>query len=339
MAQIGQEFKDVALQTVDTAGQKKVRSQRDELISALQGQAAGTAPSLAAAQMKATQDKSLAQQLAAAAASRGGNQAALQRQLAMNQQQAGAQNAQNAATLKLQEQQAAQANLGNTLNAQTSDLGASSTNYLNLGNAQLQSDTALEQAKIQAQTARENQGFIPRLMNRIGLKDGGSVDSSVEKAFTLKAADGFEGDTKLASELPIKSSAQEQSLASSLGQQAENANKNSVWEGIKAGALSLGKSALQNEMPEAFNAYNAYKQASSAISVPEVKRDINIIPSQISPIENKEDQMLMNAAMAAAAKDGGPIALKDGGDFVTAIMKQTQPKGYAKVLAARRNIK
>lgn len=85
--------------------QLQSRQGQQELIQALQKRAANidSAPSLAAAQLKSASDRSLAQQLAAAGAARGGNQAALQRQLQQSQAQQGQQLAQQSAEAALVE--------------------------------------------------------------------------------------------------------------------------------------------------------------------------------------------------------------------------------------------
>lgn len=88
------------------------RSQQQQLVGALQRQAAGQGPSIAEAQLRQAQDRSLSQQLAAAAAARGGNAALNQRSLA---RQAAASNqniAQQAAQARMAEQLQAQQQLG-----------------------------------------------------------------------------------------------------------------------------------------------------------------------------------------------------------------------------------
>lgn len=87
---------------------KAAQEQRKQLIESLQGQARGTSPSLAEAQLKAAQDRTLAQQVAAARAQRGGSPAALQRTLARSQAEAGQALAQQSAQAKIQEQAQAQ---------------------------------------------------------------------------------------------------------------------------------------------------------------------------------------------------------------------------------------
>lgn len=110
--ELGKEQADIA-RGLAAAGQrtaegaatsKQVFGQQQGLANTLLARASGQTPSLATAEMKAASDRSLAQQLAAAGASRGGNQAALQRSLAQAQATAGQQIAQQAGITSLQEQ-------------------------------------------------------------------------------------------------------------------------------------------------------------------------------------------------------------------------------------------
>jgi|GEM_PF-1947932 len=91
------------------------RNGQSSLIKDLQRQSAGKGPSLAEAQMKRAGDRGLAQQLAAAAAQRGGNQASLQRSLARGQQAQSADIAQQAGQARIQEQLSARQQLAGAL--------------------------------------------------------------------------------------------------------------------------------------------------------------------------------------------------------------------------------
>jgi hypothetical protein len=100
------------------------RAAAQGLITDLQAQSRGQAPSLADAQLRAAGNRNLAQQLSAAAAQRGGNPALLQRALVMQQGQQGRDLAEQSAQAKLQERQMAQSQLGSlTLGQQSADLG------------------------------------------------------------------------------------------------------------------------------------------------------------------------------------------------------------------------
>jgi hypothetical protein len=81
------------------------------LAQSLAQQASGQGPSLAETQMKAAQERSLAQQMAALSAARGGNAAANQRALAMGASQSNRQIGQDAASAKIMEQRQAQQDL------------------------------------------------------------------------------------------------------------------------------------------------------------------------------------------------------------------------------------
>lgn len=81
--------------------------QGKQLAAQLSGQALGTAPSIAEAQLRSATNRNLQQQLAAAASMRGRNPAAMQRQLLQQQGEAGRQLAEQSAVARLQEQQQA----------------------------------------------------------------------------------------------------------------------------------------------------------------------------------------------------------------------------------------
>lgn len=112
---------------------REVMKTRQDLTQQLAAQARGETPSLAEAQMRAAQDRNLAQQLAAVQAQRGGNVAATQRQLLQNQQAAARQVSQDAAQARLQERQQAQQMLGQVTQADQQQLAQLEQNYLQLG--------------------------------------------------------------------------------------------------------------------------------------------------------------------------------------------------------------
>lgn len=85
------------------AASTQVAPQRLDVLKQMGLAATGQGPSLAEAQMKAAQDRNLAQQLAAAQAQRGGNAALTQRNMLNNQASAGRDLAQQAGIARLQE--------------------------------------------------------------------------------------------------------------------------------------------------------------------------------------------------------------------------------------------
>ena len=93
--------------------------QAQNFTSALQNQALGNGPSLATAQLQQAQNQTLAQQLGAAAAQRGGNAAATQRGLMQSQAQSGQQLGQQAAITQIQQQQSLANAATNAQQAQT----------------------------------------------------------------------------------------------------------------------------------------------------------------------------------------------------------------------------
>lgn len=102
------------------------------LITQLQGQAAGTAPSLAEAQLKSATNRNLSQQLAAAASQRGGGPSQA-RQLARQQGQAGRELAESAAQARLQEQAQAQQLLASTSGQEQQLADSLTQRYIQMG--------------------------------------------------------------------------------------------------------------------------------------------------------------------------------------------------------------
>jgi len=174
---------------------------------ALQNQALGNTPSLATAQLQQAQNQSLAQQLGAAAAARGGNAASTQRTLAQNQALSGQQLGQQAAITQIQNQQALANAATNAQNAQTQQQQLqqsyinqgmtaqqaqqqASSSYMNYATEQQQSAAAQEAAIQAAQlganasVASANIGSTGNtLWHYIGLKDGGPVEVQKPSSF------------------------------------------------------------------------------------------------------------------------------------------------------------
>lgn len=136
----------------------QVRAQQLALANALQGQAYGTSPSIAEAQLQAGTDANIAQQMALAKSGQG-NPALAQRLAMQNAGQAQQTMAQQATLARLQEQQQAQQNLANLLSGTrtqdltgaTANLGAQ-TNVLTTG---MGLDAAIAQANQKAALQRE----------------------------------------------------------------------------------------------------------------------------------------------------------------------------------------
>lgn len=99
------------------------RTDQGQLIQALQAQAAGQGPSLAAEQLRQGQQANVAAQMAALASARGGANPAMARQTMQSAQQIQAQTARDAALARIQEQMNAQQQLGGVLQqARTGDI-------------------------------------------------------------------------------------------------------------------------------------------------------------------------------------------------------------------------
>ncbi len=136
---------------------------QQQLVGQLQGQAMGTAPSLAQAELKANQDRGLAQTMALAASQRGGNPALQARNLAMQQAAAGRANAQQGAILGLQERQAAQQQIGNLATAGQGQADTLASGSISQGFGQ---EDAAKKLMGQYETQRFNQDVAQTNANR-----------------------------------------------------------------------------------------------------------------------------------------------------------------------------
>ena len=139
----------------------------------LEDTAAGKGPSLAEAQLKSAADRTLSQQLAAAASQRGGSAAATQRQLQRGQAQSGRELGQQAATMRIQESQAAQQQLGAQLAQERAAGDQLVNNFLRLG-------MTVEQAEAGAQQELER------------LRQGARAGGAAQAGQAFSAAQGRE---------------------------------------------------------------------------------------------------------------------------------------------------
>ena len=128
-----------------TGDQQAIRDQQQSQSQRLEDRATGAAPSLAAAQLKAATNRSLAQQLAASQAQRGGSSAARERNLMKSQGQARREVAESSAVAAIQEQQAAEQALAQQLQAQR-------TTDINLADSDRAAAQALQQLRVSQDT-------------------------------------------------------------------------------------------------------------------------------------------------------------------------------------------
>lgn len=150
----------------------QARDASGRLLTALEAQATGKAPSIAEAQMRQTSDRNLAQQLAAAQAARGGNIAAQQRQLTQAQGVAGRQLAQDSAIARLQERNQAQQMLGSQALSQQQVSGTRAMDALSgVEQAIYAPKTARQQASL-AQLGSDTQINLARRGERSSLVGG-----------------------------------------------------------------------------------------------------------------------------------------------------------------------
>ncbi len=138
---------------------REAETRRGELLDQLSARARGEGPSLAEAQLRSASERSLAQQVGAAAAQRGGSPAAIQRQLARSQAGAGQQLASQAATTRIQETQAAQQQLGQQIAQEQQLSDQLVNNFLQLGLSVDQARQAaaqrLEELRLQARLGEQ----------------------------------------------------------------------------------------------------------------------------------------------------------------------------------------
>lgn len=138
--------------------QQQAQAGQQGLIKQLQGQADGTGPSLAAAQLRSAGDRSLAQQLAAASAQRGGPVGARQKALMNAQQATGRDISQQSVEARLAEAGQARQQLGSILAQEQASSDQLVNQYLQLGydfataTKMAQQQLALAQAGMKQQT-------------------------------------------------------------------------------------------------------------------------------------------------------------------------------------------
>lgn len=329
-------------------------NQAGTLSDALQKRALGQSPSLATAEMKASSDRSLANQLAAAGASRGGNQAALQRSLAKNQAASGQQIAQQAAVTSIQEQQQAaqQAIAAQQLQQQYIAQGMTAEQALQQARKDAYQSTIQQKQFADAQNtavdvagksaaaakyAADSAADASSIWGMFGLKDGGVVGTKLaEGGFPAaimkqkyKAADGM--ITPPQSNYGISAIQKPTALAAP---KAEVSTGQKVESGLNAVAGATGNQGLS----KALALYGAGKSLAALFAeggvvdaqievpaIPEVKFENPQIETKDFITNIKSTPAFQIGSMIAGAKDGGLIS-----------KLESKNKGYGSILAARR---
>lgn len=166
----------------DDANQKAFRERQMAQTQRLEDRATGAAPSIAEAQLKAATNRSLAQQLAASQAQRGGSSAARERQLMKSQGQARREVAESSSVARLQEQQAAEQALAQQLQQQRAT-------DINLA----QSDRASEQA-LQDLLVKQNLGI--QGINQQGFSSAAQQRGNIVKNIGSGLAAAFSDEDK-----------------------------------------------------------------------------------------------------------------------------------------------
>jgi hypothetical protein len=180
-----------------------LQPKQEAFLNTLEQSAMGRGPSIAVEAMKQSQERNLAQQLAAAQAQRGGNPALMQRELLRAQQQGSQDIAQAGGIAKLQEQQGAQQIYGKQLQDQQSMVNNLTQQYLAQGFGirqaeqqaladynKLQVDQALGLAQINAQNQQKRADLSGGMIGSVigGIASGGA--SLLAKGGAAKAGGG-----------------------------------------------------------------------------------------------------------------------------------------------------
>lgn len=141
---------------VEGIDQRESRARQTSLAEALEASARGEGPSVADQQLRSASDRSLANQLAVAASTRGGTSAAARRALMNNQAATNQDLARNSAELRLREQMEARTQLGNLASQMREQDAVAQLNALNLEGQSLGDIAAIREANRAAAMNLEN---------------------------------------------------------------------------------------------------------------------------------------------------------------------------------------
>lgn len=225
----------------DDENQKALRAQQQAQSKRLEDRATGATPSLAEAQLKSATNRSLAQQLAASQAQRGGSSAARERGLMKQQGAARREVAESSAVASIQEQQAAEQQLAQQLQTQRAT-------DINLAEA----DRASAQ-RLQELLVNENLGI--QGMNLSGFQSSaqarGNLVSNIGSglAAIAKSDKNAKKNIKKDGESSSKGSKKESSSTMKFAKGfSEQSNKNSQFsDGVGKAALSKAIAATSDE--------------------------------------------------------------------------------------------
>lgn len=266
-----------------------VDPRRKQLLDALSAQAAGTAPSIAEAQLKSAFDKSLQQQLASARSQRTGNAGLASRNIGNMAAVQGQNLAQQSAIARLQEQRQAQEGLqnaiGNEMGYATGTLGSalgSQANVAAMQNAQRDRNDSRNKGLFEGGIGAVKSFFLPGMANggqvqayakggKVKYADGGMVSPSMD----MNAADSLL-KSKQTAKPPKRTFAQElacggktkkmalggqyQSNVGDVSKFVEDSKKAAAAEeaaikGFASGMPSKGSSKLETEAPSSKNTF------------------------------------------------------------------------------------
>lgn len=185
--------------TIDQSQQAQMRAGQQDLIAALQAQAAGEGPSLAAMQMDDARQQNIATAMAMAASQRGLGAGQGLRQIADQTQMANQQAARDAVRGRLAEQMAAQGQLGSVLSgARAQDIGlatdqAGLMQQAGLSNQAAQNQFALQQSALEQDAAARNQAALNQFALTQGAMGQDAASQNMAAANQFKLQQGLFG--------------------------------------------------------------------------------------------------------------------------------------------------
>lgn len=177
-----------------------IQPKQRSFIETLEQQASGQGPSLATEQLKSAQNRNLAQQVAAAQASRSPSGALTQRNLLRTQQEGAAQVAEQSAQARIQEQLLARTMLGQQIGQERQASDQLTQNYLAQGfsMAQAQQQAAADLERMKYGLAQQKyQGQLANYQQRSDMVDNqiGDIQKVFSTIFTGGMAGGGGGTT------------------------------------------------------------------------------------------------------------------------------------------------
>lgn len=195
-------YREDARTQYDSANENRnyIQPKQRSFLDTLEKQASGQGPSLAVEQLKQAQNRSLAQQMAAAQSARGGNPALLQRQAMQNAAQNNTAMAGQATQARMQEQLQAQQMYGNQVNLMQGNSDQRVQQYLQQGFsiAQAQQAAAADFQHLSVNQAMGLAGINAGIQTANHQQDVSAMNKEVEdiQKFATMGVGGMMGGSK-----------------------------------------------------------------------------------------------------------------------------------------------